>query len=780
MASSKLAAAVCSALAMSIVPVVNAQDDYGSYWKNYDWHRYSWHKPAYFNRIATVPNYLNNADGADETVSEIVSSTKDGMTLVYTDGSLEAIGFIDIQDPSTPVSDGTVDVGGEPTSVSVLGNELALVGVNTSDSYTDPSGHLAVVDIDTRTVVAEIDLGGQPDSLAISKDKRYAAIAIENERDEDLGDGELPQLPAGYLAIVDLVGAPANWSVREADLTGLATYAPEDPEPEFVDINDRNQAVVSMQENNHIAVVDLASGNVVSHFDAGSVDLTDIDIEEEDVISLDGSLDGVPREPDAITWVPWGWHQSLIATANEGDIFGGSRGFSLFSKDGELLFDSGNEFEHLAVRIGHYPESRSQNKGSEPEAIEYGKFDGRDYLFVGSERGSFVAVYTLNHFGRPEFLQALPAPLGPEGLLAIPSRGLLVVSGEEDDPPRGVRSSVMIYKLGGHQADYPQIMSADDESGKPIPWAALSGMVGSGRNEMLAVWDSYYAQSAIVRIDASKKPARIVSSLPLSTSNPDPNYDPEGIAIAPDGTYWIASEGNATGSRLNRLLQVDTLGNVVSEIGLPAEIEACRAASTNTGSLGAGFEGVAVMERGSWSWKQDDDYVLLVAQQRGWDYTTPECEALDDDPLELNAGEPTQTRIWIYDPKSGAWDHIAWELAPMPAYASWVGLSEITRVPGGFVVLERDNRTGDYAELKTLVSFRGYASKDGLIEAGEKRVYDLMPDLLASNGWISDKPEGVAITDDGAVYLVTDNDGVEDWSGETWFLRLGNFWKLFW
>jgi hypothetical protein len=26
---------------------------------------------------------------------------------------------------------------------------------------------------------------------------------------------------------------------------------------------------------------------------------------------------------------------------------------------------------------------------------------------------------------------------------------------------------------------------------------------------------------------------------------------------------------------------------------------------------------------------------------------------------------------------------------------------------------------------------------------------------------------------------VTDNDGVEDWSGETWFLSLGRYWRLF-
>ena len=73
--------------------------------------------------------------------------------------------------------------------------------------------------------------------------------------------------------------------------------------------------------------------------------------------------------------------------------------------------------------------------------------------------------------------------------------------------------------------------------------------------------------------------------------------------------------------------------------------------TSRNGVRGAGFKGVAVVP----SWR---GYKLLVAQQRGWDYTTPECEHLDDDPDGLNAGEPTQTRIWIYDPKSGHWGRV--------------------------------------------------------------------------------------------------------------------------
>ena len=56
-------------------------------------------------------------------------------------------------------------------------------------------------------------------------------------------------------------------------------------------------------------------------------------------------------------------------------------------------------------------------------------------------------------------------------------------------------------------------------------------------------------------------------------------------------------------------------------------------------------------------------------------------------------------------------------------------------------------------------------------------VRDLLPDLKSTNGWVVDKVEGVALTKAGNVFVVTDNDGVDDASGETRFLRLGNLLK---
>lgn len=742
------------------------------------------HYSESFQRVATLGNYLGLGASrlGDTTVSEIVAATKDGKTLVYTDSPGKRIGLVDITDPRKPRHVGEVALTGEPTSVDVLGNDLALVAVNTSQSYTQTSGELVVVDISipgSPSIARSLPLGGQPDSIKISSDGHYAAIAIENERDEGIEvndvEGGLPQLPAGFLVVVDILGAPpADWQTHQVSLSGLADYAPDDPEPEFVDINEANEAVVSLQENNHLVVVDLATRQVLDDFPAGTVSLTGIDAVEDDLISLTDSLPDVPREPDAVTWMRGGKRaEPLIATANEGDLFGGSRGFTLFDRSGNPVFDSGAALEEIAVQHGHYPEGRSENKGSEPEAIEYARFGREDYLFVGSERGSFVAVYQMQGM-RPRFSQLLAAPLGPEGLLAIPSRGLLIAAGEEDDPEYGVRSSLMIYQLQRGRPDYPQILSAD-RHGSPIPWSALSGMVADPHREhrLFAVWDGFFSESRVLSIDVSKQPAVIIGAMTLSGGTG--GYDPEGIAIAPDGSLWIASEGNASDSKPNRLLQVDArTGAVLQEIGLPQEILDCRKASTKRGTLGSGFEGLAVQ-------RVRKGYRLLVAQQRGWDYTTADCEDLDDDAGGLDAnGESRQTRVWTYDPAEQTWDHISWELAEVPEQASWVGLSEITAAPdGAFLVIERDNRTGDFAEIKDLTRVSARALADGRVEAAEKSAVDLIPSLEATKGWITDKPEGVAVTRTGEVYVVTDNDGVDEWSGETWLLDLGRYWRLF-
>ena len=62
---------------------------------------------------------------------------------------------------------------------------------------------------------------------------------------------------------------------------------------------------------------------------------------------------------------------------------------------------------------------------------------------------------------------------------------------------------------------------------------------------------------------------------------------------------------------------------------------------------------------------------------------------------------------------------------------------------------------------------------DPLPVVTKELVRDLIPDLKAQNGYVLDKVEGFAIDAAGMGWVVTDNDGTDDSSGETLFWSTG-------
>lgn len=713
-----------------------------------------WNKNVYFERLATLPVYenldlANGDDVGDTTAAEISTASADGNVLIYSDSPKGRIGLIDIRNPAKPKPAGFVQLDGEPTSVATAGRYL-LVGVNTSADFVNANGQLDVFDMKNPLApvkIASLPMNGQPDSVAISPDGQYAAVVIENERDEDINDALIPQLPAGFVNVVTLKGKPSDWQVRRVDLEGIAGYASDDPEPEYVSINEFNIAAVTLQENNHIVMISLRHAQVLHDFTAGSVTLTGVDYNEDDVINPSDTI-AKRREPDAIAWVG-----PFMATANEGDYTdengdeGGSRGFTLFGPLGNVWYDSGVSLERAIMRAGHYPESRSENKGVEPEGIAFSRFGKDNLLFVGSERANVVAVYDMKNPRHPALRQLLPAGIGPEGILPISSRNLLVVSSEEDSADDGFRSTVAIYRYGTPTNFYPQIESTEKAL---IPWGALSGLAADKDNSkrLYAVPDSYYKQSQIFKIDTSRTPATIDGRIALRKNDVGVNYDLEGIAQAADGNFWLASEGNGS-STSNLLIKASADGNIVAEYALPAAVNALQKSN--------GYEGVAVTGHG-------DSERVYVAFQREW----------TGDPAGL-------VRIGVFNPNDESWAFLYYPLDAAAA-GTWNGLSEITAIGNDkFVVIERDNQQGPKAQHKRLYMF----SIAELTPAPQGSSFpilaktltrDILPDLKATNGWVVDKVEGTALAKDGEFYVVTDNDGIEDATGETRFLRLG---KLF-
>jgi DNA-binding beta-propeller fold protein YncE len=574
--------------------------------------------------------------------------------------------------------------------------------------------------------------------------------------------GHPPQLPAGMLTIITIssqaaLADPSLWTSKDVPLTGLgdACRFPEDPEPEYVAIHpDNTKVVVTLQENNCNVLVDLATGAIIGAYDAGSVALQCIDLTEDDLVSQteDTDVEGIFREPDGVTWIG---ETSFFATANEGDLDGGSRGFSIFNAlDGNVIYDSGNTMELEVARIGHYPENRSENKGNEPENVLYAEANGRKFLFVASERSNLVFVYEVSDPTTPLLTQTLPVGTGPEGLAFVPDKNLLVVASEVDDRGDGIRSSISIFEIMRSDGpEYPTLVSvprdgADEENGPFIPFSSLSGLSASNTdsNILYAVEDDSYTKNRVFTIDTSNLPSVITKedrifdgvgvlsacidgktgSTPLSDIINDDmtvNIDPEGIAVSADGGFWVVSEGifkkNGDVKVPNFLLKL-TQEACISECIL---LDDSFPTATEDG-----FVGVA----------EDGDEVVIAIQQ-AWD------------------NEPNP-RIAVYNTTSKTWKHAFYPLeVPASLNGGWVGLSDIASTGDGkFLVLERDNQSSADAKIKRIssIDLGDYSFADGVTL--EKELYtDLIPHLSSTNGQIAEKVDGLAITSKGEVWIST-------------------------
>ncbi len=234
----------------------------------------------------------------------------------------------------------------------------------------------------------------------------------------------------------------------------------QDLEPEYVAIDGASEkAYVACQENNAIAIIDLATAQVEDVFSLGFKDygLEENNIDASDDDELQGNfmdwdnLYGM-YQPDAITITEIDGVEYLL-TANEGDardydgfseevrvrdlildpaifpnaaviqsdsLLGrlkttttmgdwnndgmheeiysyGARSFSIWDLSGNLVFDSKNEFSSILSSkfSDNYADNRDDDKGCEPESIAVGKVGGKTFAYIGLERSAGVMVYDI-------------------------------------------------------------------------------------------------------------------------------------------------------------------------------------------------------------------------------------------------------------------------------------------------------------------------------------------------------------------------------------------------
>lgn len=409
-------------------------------------------------------------------------------------GDLLAVAIDNDQDPGIVAffnPDGSFiasyEVGALPDMLTFTPDGTKVLTANEgepSDDYSiDPEGSISIIDIsngvDNATVTtvgfAEYNADGpkadefdtmirvygpgatvaqdlEPEYIAISPDGTTAFVTLQE---------------ANALAIVDIV----NGTVTSLKSLGFKDHSLEgnglDAGKDDGVINIANWPVFGMYQPDTIAAYEADGALYLVTANEG-------DTRDYDGYSEEGELGETPVDETAFPNLADLAQESAIGgleivtstgdTDDDGDLdelyIPGARSFSIWSADGTLVWDSGEQFERITAET--YPEEfntdntengafddRSDNKGPEPEGLALATIGDLTYAFIGLERIGGVMVYDITDPTAPVFLNytnnrdfsgdpesGTAGDLGPEGLLYIPAADspngadLLVVTNE--------------------------------------------------------------------------------------------------------------------------------------------------------------------------------------------------------------------------------------------------------------------------------------------------------------------------------------------------------------
>lgn len=197
------------------------------------------------------------------------------------------------------------------------------------------NGYVAFYQTSDSTFLAAVEVGALPDSVAISPDGNTVVVANEGQP-----SGDYSIDPAGSISVIDISAGASTVAAANvtsvtfdglvaADLPGVRISGPGGDiaaalEPEYVAISDDSAtAYVSLQENNAIAEVDLATGTLTDVWALGFKDHrspgNELDVSNrDDVINIrNWPVYGVYMPDGIATYTVNG--VPYVVTANEGD-----------------------------------------------------------------------------------------------------------------------------------------------------------------------------------------------------------------------------------------------------------------------------------------------------------------------------------------------------------------------------------------------------------------------------------------------------------------------------
>jgi hypothetical protein len=249
-----------------------------------------------------------------------------------------AVDVLNAADPANPVllqelTVESITEGAVVNSIAYKGGYLA-VAVE-APTKTD-NGWVALFDATSLEMLGYEQVGAQPDMVTFTPDGQYVLTANEGEPSTDyqidpVGSISILGVSEGQLVEVRTAGFSAfNTQADALRSAGVRIYGPnasveQDLEPEYIAISsDSGTAWVSLQENNALAKVDIATATVTDilplgykdHGTAGNgLDVSDSD----DAINID-TWPGVlgMYQPDSIAAYEVDG-ETLLVTANEGD-----------------------------------------------------------------------------------------------------------------------------------------------------------------------------------------------------------------------------------------------------------------------------------------------------------------------------------------------------------------------------------------------------------------------------------------------------------------------------
>ncbi len=274
----------------------------------------------------------------DASAAEIPAYDAASQRLFVVNAEAGELDVLDLSDPAAPVKIDSISVaaiaaGAEVNSVAVQ-DGLVAIAVE-ADPKTD-NGHVAIYQAADLSLVNSIQVGAQPDMITFTPNGETVLTANEGEPSDDYSVD-----PEGSISLVDIRDLE-NLSVATADFNafntqadslktaGVRIYGPgasvaQDLEPEYIAVSANSQtAWVTLQENNALAKVDIATATVTDILPLGEIDRGaegfGIDTSDDDETINIKTWPGVvgQYQPDAIHAYTLAG-KTLLVTANEGD-----------------------------------------------------------------------------------------------------------------------------------------------------------------------------------------------------------------------------------------------------------------------------------------------------------------------------------------------------------------------------------------------------------------------------------------------------------------------------